>query len=60
MLIKFIKCLLITILVFVAIFILATIIQILKTMIGAVALTTVCFCIVVFGAVFMLVWTTLY
>lgn len=60
MLVKIIKCLLITILIFVGIFILAMCIEILKNMIGVTALMILLFSIVVFGTVFGLVWTTLY
>lgn len=60
MLLKFIKCILTTILVFAAVFILAMIIATLKTMIGVTALMMLWFCIIVFATVFVLVWTTLY
>lgn len=60
MLIKMIKCLLITILIFVGIFILAMCIEILKNMIGVTVLMLLFFSILVFGFVFFLVWTTLF
>lgn len=60
MLIKFIKCLLVTILIFVGVFILAMLIELLKNMIGETAVMLILFSIVIFGAVFGLVWTTLF
>lgn len=60
MLIKLIKCLLVTILIFIGIFILAFIIEILKNMIGETAVMLIFFSIVIFGVVFSLVWTTLF
>lgn len=60
MLIKIIKCLLVTILIFIGIFILAFIIEILKNMIGETAVMLIFFSIVIFGVVFSLVWTTLF
>lgn len=60
MLIKIIKCLLVTILIFIGIFILAFIIEILKNMIGETAVMLLFFSIVSFGVVFSLVWTTLF
>lgn len=60
MLIKIIKCLLVTILIFIGIFILAFIIEILKNMIGETAVMLLFFSIVIFGVVFSLVWTTLF
>lgn len=59
MLIKIIKCLLVTILIFIGIFILAFIIEILKNMIGETTVMLILFSIVIFG-VFGLVWTILY
>lgn len=60
MLIKIIKCLLITIVIFIGIFILSFIIGVLKTMIGETALMLILYSIVIFGVVFCLVWTTLF
>lgn len=60
MLVKIIKCLLITILIFIGIVMLAMFIELLKTMLGETAVMLIFFSIVVFGAVFGLVWTTLY
>ena len=60
MLIKFIKCLVVTILIFIGIFILAMFIELLKNMIGETAVMLIFFSIVIFGAVFGLVWTTLF
>lgn len=60
MLIKFVKCLLVTILIFIGIFILAMLIELLKNMIGETAVMLIFFSIVIFGAVFGLVWTTLF
>lgn len=60
MIIKFIKCLLVTILIFIGIFILAMFIELLKNMIGETAVMLIFFSIVIFGAVFGLVWTTLF
>lgn len=60
MLIKIIKCLLVTIVIFIGIFILAFIIEILKNMIGETAVMLIFFSIVIFGVVFSLVWTTLF
>lgn len=60
MLIKLIKCLLVTIVIFIGIFILAFIIEILKNMIGETAVMLIFFSIVIFGVVFSLVWTTLF
>lgn len=59
MLIKIIKCLLVTIVIFIGIFILAFIIEILKNMIGETTVMLILFSIVIFG-VFGLVWTILY
>lgn len=60
MLIKIIKCLLVTILIFIGIVMLAMFIELLKTMIGETAVMLILFSIVIFGAVFGLVWTTLF
>ena len=60
MLIKIMKCLLITILIFIGIFILVMFIELLKNMIGETATMLIWFSIVIFGVVFGLVWTTLY
>lgn len=60
MVIKFIKCLLVTILIFIGIVILAMFIELLKNMIGETAVMLILFSIVIFGAVFGLVWTTLF
>ena len=60
MLIKFVKCLLITILIFIGIVMLAMFIELLKNMIGETAVMLIFFSIVIFGAVFGLVWTTLF
>lgn len=60
MIIKFIKCLLVTIIIFIGIFILAMFIELLKNMIGETAVMLILFSIVIFGAVFGLVWTTLF
>lgn len=60
MLIKFIKCLLITILIFIGIVMLAMFIELLKNMIGETAAMMIFFSIVIFGVVFGLVWTTLF
>lgn len=60
MLIKFIKCLLITILIFIGIVMLAMFIELLKNMIGETAVMLIFFGIVIFGVVFGLVWTTLF
>lgn len=60
MLIKIIKCLLVTIIIFIGIFILAMFIELLKNMIGETAVMLIFFSIVIFGAVFGLVWTTLF
>ena len=60
MLIKFIKCLLVTILIFIGIVMLAMFIELLKNMIGETAVMLVFFGIVIFGVVFGLVWTTLF
>lgn len=56
---KIIKCLLITILIFIGIALLAMFIELLKNMIGATAVMLIWFGIVVFGVVFSLVWTIL-
>lgn len=60
MLIKFIKCLLVTILIFIGIFILIMGINILKNILGETAVMVLFFSIIVFGSVFGLVWTTLF
>ena len=60
MLIKIIKCLLITILIFIGIVILAMFIELLKSMIGETAVMIIFFSIVIFGVIFGLVWTTLF
>lgn len=60
MIIKFIKCLLVTILIFIGIVILTMFIELLKNMIGETAVMLIFFSIVIFGAVFGLVWTTLF
>jgi hypothetical protein len=60
MLIKIIKCLLVTILIFISIVMLTMFIELLKTMIGETAVMLIFFSIVIFGAVFGLAWTTLY
>jgi hypothetical protein len=60
MLIKLIKCLLVTILIFIGVFILAFIIEILKNILGETAVMLIFFSIVIFGAVYGLVWTTLF
>ena len=57
---KIIKCLVITIIIFIGIFILAMFIEMLKNMIGVTAVMLVFFSIVVFGTVFGLVWITLH
>lgn len=59
MLAKIIKCLLVTILIFIGIFMLAMFIELLKNMIGETAVMLIWFGIVIF-AVFGLVWTTIY
>lgn len=60
MLAKIIKCLLITILIFIGIFMLLMFIGLLKDMIGETAVTLIFFSIVVFGTVFILVWDTFF
>lgn len=60
MLIKFIKCLLVTILIFIGIVMLAMFIELLKNTLGAVVVMLILYSIVIFGVVFMLVWTTLF
>lgn len=60
MLVKIIKCLLITILIFIGIFMLAMFIELLKTMLGETAVILIFFGIVVFGTTFGSVWTTLF
>lgn len=58
MLTKIIKCLLITILIFIGIVLLAMFIELLKTILGATDVMLILFGIIVFGVVFSLVWTT--
>lgn len=60
MLTKIIKCLLITILIFIGIVLLAMFIELLKNTLSAVVVMLILYSIVIFGVVFMLVWTTLY
>ena len=60
MIVKLIKCLLVTILIFIGIVMLAMFIELLKNMIGETAVMLIFFSIVIFGVVFGLVWTTLY
>lgn len=60
MLTKIIKCLLVTILIFIGIVLLAMFIELLKNMIGETAVMLIFFSIVIFGVVFSLVWTTLF
>lgn len=60
MIAKIIKCLLITILIFIGIFMLAMFIELLKNIIGETAVMLIFFSIVIFGVVFSLVWTTLF
>lgn len=60
MLIRIIKCLLVTILIFIGIFMLAMFIELLKNILGETAVMLIWFGIVVFGTIFGLVWTTLY
>lgn len=60
MLIKIIKCLLITILIVIGIVILAMLIELLKNMIGETVVMIAWFIIFVFGTIFGLVWTTLF
>lgn len=60
MIINIIKCLVITILIFIGIFMLAMFIELLKNIIGETAVMLILFGIVVFGTIFVLVWTTLY
>lgn len=60
MIIKIIKCLLLTILIFIGIFMLAMFIELLKNMLGETAVMLIWFSIVIFGTVFGLVWTTIY
>lgn len=60
MLTKIIKCLLITILIFIGIVMLAMFIELLKNTLSAAVVLLIFYSIVIFGVVFMLVWTTLY
>lgn len=60
MLIKFIKCLLVTILIFIGIVILAMFIELLKNTLGTAVVMLILYSIVIFGVVFMLVWTILF
>ena len=60
MIIKIIKCLLLTILIFIGIGMLAMFIELLKNMIGVTAVMVIFFSIVIFGVVFGLVWTIIY
>lgn len=60
MLTKIIKCLLVTILIFIGIVMLAMFIELLKNTLGAVVVMLILYSIVIFGVVFMLVWTTLF
>lgn len=60
MLVKILKCLLLTILIFIGIGMLVMFIELLKNMIGETAVMLIFFSIIVFGTVFGLVWTTLY
>ena len=60
MIVKIIKCLLVTILIFIGIFILAMFIELLKNTLSAAVVMLILFGIVVFGTIFVLVWTTLY
>lgn len=60
MLTKIIKCLLVTILIFIGIVMLAMFIELLKNMISETAVMLIFFSIVIFGVVFSLVWTTLF
>lgn len=60
MLIKFIKCLLVTILIFIGIVMLAMFIELLKNTLGTAVVMLILYSIVIFGVVFMLVWTILF
>lgn len=60
MLTKIIKCLLVTILIFIGIVMLVMFIELLKNMIGTAVVMLILYSIVIFGVVFMLVWTTLF
>lgn len=60
MLIKFVKCLLITILIFIGIVMLAMFIELLKNTLGTAVVMLILYSIVIFGVVFMLVWTILF
>lgn len=57
---KAIKCLLITILIFIGIFMLVMFIELLKNILGETDVMLIWFTIIVFGTIFGLVWTTLY
>ena len=60
MLTKSIKCLAVTILIFIGIFMLVMFIELLKNILGETAVMLIFFSIVIFGAVYGLVWTTLF
>lgn len=60
MLTKIIKCLLITILIFIGIVMLVMFIELLKNTLGTAVVMLTLYSIVIFGVVFMLVWTTLF
>lgn len=60
MIAKIIKCLLLTILIFIGIFMLLMFIGLLKDIIGETAVMLIFFSIVIFGTVFSLVWTTFF
>lgn len=60
MLVKILKCLLLTILIFIGIGMLVMCIGLLKDMIGETAVMLIFFGIVIFGTVFSLVWTTFF
>lgn len=60
MLIKFIKCLLVTILIFIGIVMLVMFIELLKNTLGTAVVMLILYSIVIFGVVFMLVWTILF
>lgn len=60
MLTKIIKCLLVTILIFIGIVMLVMFIELLKNTLGTAVVMLTLYSIVIFGVVFMLVWTTLF
>ena len=60
MLTKIIKCLLVTILIFIGIVMLVMFIELLKNTLGTAVVMLIFYSIVIFGVVFMLVWTTLF